>query len=114
MEQTKNVEMTSGGIVCDNPKCDYTDETVTVEMYQDYLNKPCPKCGDNLLTEEDFELAMRIRSLGNFLNSLSAEQIEEFNKAQGYEVKPELKDKKMQVTFHAHKEISVKEIKVVD
>lgn len=114
MEQNKNVEMTSGGIICDNPKCDYADETVTVEMYDDFLNKPCPKCGENLLTEEDLDLVMRLRSLGNFLNSLSPEQIEELNKAQRYEVEPEMKNKKIEVTFHAHKEISVKNIKVVD
>lgn len=114
MEQNKIVEMTSGGIVCDNPECDYIDETVTIEMYHDFLNKSCPKCGENLLTEEDFELAMRLQHLGNFFNSLSPEQVEEWNKSQGYEVKPEMKDKKLHVTFHAHKEISVKEVKIVD
>ena len=41
------------GIKCDNINCDYEDNTVIVEQYESYLNKPCPKCKSNLLTEAD-------------------------------------------------------------
>ena len=44
-------------IVCDNPKCDYTVPNTTGNPYIDsiqYVNKPCPKCGENLLTIEDY------------------------------------------------------------
>lgn len=43
-------------IDCDNPKCDYKipysveDEKVIVK----YINMPCPKCGENLLTKQDY------------------------------------------------------------
>lgn len=42
------------GIKCDNPKCDYNNMDVKVTEYDKWLNKPCPKCGENLLTEEDY------------------------------------------------------------
>ena len=41
------------GIKCDNINCDFKDDTVRFEDYDQYLNKPCPKCGSNLLTEAD-------------------------------------------------------------
>ena len=43
-----------GGIKCDNPECDYADTEVRIEDYNDWLNKPCPKCGANLLTQADY------------------------------------------------------------
>lgn len=42
------------GIKCDS--CDFQDQTVKFENYKEWLNKPCPKCGDNLLTEKDYEM----------------------------------------------------------
>lgn len=42
-------------LICDNPQCDYTTETrFTPQEATDYINKPCPKCGKNLLTFDDF------------------------------------------------------------
>lgn len=40
-----------GGLKCDAPGCDYVDPTAPVDETQ--LNRPCPKCGANLLTEAD-------------------------------------------------------------
>lgn len=44
-------------VECDNPKCDYVIVNETKEMVDidQYLNKPCPKCGENLLTEKDLK-----------------------------------------------------------
>lgn len=42
------------GIKCDNESCDYRDDNVPVEDYCNWLNKACPKCGENLLTQADF------------------------------------------------------------
>jgi hypothetical protein len=44
----------SGGVKCDAENCTYKDDTVSIHDYERYLNKPCPVCGANLLTEEDF------------------------------------------------------------
>lgn len=51
----KAIETNIYGIKCDNPNCDYQDMTVKYEDYPSLLNKPCPECGDNLLTQEDFD-----------------------------------------------------------
>lgn len=48
------LEMEIKGIKCDNPNCDFSDMDVKVEEYSEWVNKPCPKCGENLLTEVDF------------------------------------------------------------
>lgn len=41
------------GIKCDY--CDYKDDTVKVEDYPNWLNKPCPECGENLLTKKAYK-----------------------------------------------------------
>lgn len=50
-----DIKFDVGGIKCDNPSCDYRDDSVSYEDYQDWLNKPCPCCGENLLTQEDLD-----------------------------------------------------------
>jgi hypothetical protein len=58
-----NIELQGGGIQCDNPDCDFVDANVRIDQYEDWLNRPCPKCGSNLLTEEDYakvQLFMKI------------------------------------------------------
>ncbi len=42
------------GMKCDH--CTWKDMSVQVKDYSNYLNKPCPVCGSNLLTEEDWIL----------------------------------------------------------
>lgn len=59
-------------IVCDNPKCDYVIENED-RIYPNpeaikYLNMPCPKCGDNLLTENDYKTGMQTMKVVNWLN----------------------------------------------
>jgi hypothetical protein len=46
------------GIKCDNPLCDYIDASVKFEEYADWVNKSCPKCGENLLTQEDYDFCL--------------------------------------------------------
>jgi hypothetical protein len=43
------------GLKCDNPNCDYADFTVPVEEYPNWINKPCPMYGENLLTEKAYK-----------------------------------------------------------
>ena len=50
-----NISMTILGIKCDNPSCDFADESIKVEDYHLWLNKECPKCASNLLTQADYE-----------------------------------------------------------
>lgn len=46
------VRLSIRGIKCDC--CDYRDDDVVVKDYKKWLNKPCPKCGANLLTKKDY------------------------------------------------------------
>lgn len=66
----KAVKMHIGGIKCDNPNCDFVDMSVKFENYDKWLNKPCPKCGENLLTEEDYENTKFIINTVNLMNSI--------------------------------------------
>lgn len=37
-----------GGLKCDNPECDYKDDTIDVVDYEQHIDKPCPDCGESL------------------------------------------------------------------
>lgn len=57
MAKRKLIEMEQENLVeCDNPRCDFKVKNESGDPYvniDEYLNVPCPKCGENLLTEED-------------------------------------------------------------
>jgi hypothetical protein len=46
------------GIKCDNPSCSYNDSAVPLEDYAQWLNRPCPLCGGNLLTQKDYDAVL--------------------------------------------------------
>ncbi len=120
---TENVEIISGGLKCDNPKCDWRDDTIAVDTYAQWVDKPCPKCGENLLTEEDYRNAQTLLSVAHLMNSMTKEEIELLST--GYDEKieesPMFKDAKgldnlkgdggIIVKWETHKEIKVSEIK---
>jgi len=53
----KLIEMSiENSIQCDNKKCNFVIKSQTGDPHEDismYVNVPCPKCGENLLTEKD-------------------------------------------------------------
>jgi hypothetical protein len=58
-------------IVCDNKQCDYKIENLTGDPNQEtfkYVNMPCPQCGDNLLTIEDYMQSKKVMRIVNWLN----------------------------------------------
>jgi predicted nucleic-acid-binding Zn-ribbon protein len=58
-------------IVCDNKKCDYTIPTKSKHMaLEHYVNKSCPKCGENLLTETDYKTHSNLMKIINIINFL--------------------------------------------
>ena len=57
------------GIKCDNEDCGWADWTVTEDQYPDYIDKPCPCCGENLLTREAFEKTGHFTELSNIINN---------------------------------------------
>jgi hypothetical protein len=58
-------------IECDNPMCDYSVSNPSGDPNVDiseYLNQECPKCGENLLTEEDLRDYKKVLKLINRMN----------------------------------------------
>jgi ssDNA-binding Zn-finger/Zn-ribbon topoisomerase 1 len=47
------IKFIDGGLKCDNPTCDWTDTSLKFADYEKHINMSCPKCGENVLTEED-------------------------------------------------------------
>jgi len=70
IDMEKNISFEISGIKCDNTDCDYVDETVKFDNYEQWLNKPCPKCGENLLTESDYELTKKVMSVTKTINEI--------------------------------------------
>lgn len=62
------VELNIHGIQCD--ACDYSDMSVKVEDYPKWVNKPCPKCGENLLTEADYNNVKMMMEFAKLANSV--------------------------------------------
>src|SRR5687768_1323296 len=62
------------GIKCDAKGCDYVDESAKYEDYEKYLGAPCPKCGANLLTEEDLAACKAIMAVCGWVNKIAGPQ----------------------------------------
>jgi len=58
------------GIKCDNDKCDYRDDLAEFEDYKSYINKPCPECGENLLTQADYDLVTKSAAVAGLINDI--------------------------------------------
>jgi len=55
----------SKGVKCDAEGCDFREEHVDIETLEQWRNVPCPKCGANLLTDEDwFTIKLLNRLMG--------------------------------------------------
>ncbi len=78
-----NIEVINEGLQCDNPNCDWKDETIKHEDYINWINKTCPLCGENILTEEDYNFSLHITKSIDFVNSLSEDQINAYNELIG-------------------------------
>jgi hypothetical protein len=75
----QNIQLLESGLKCDNPKCDWEDRTIPHSDYEKCIDKPCPKCGENILTKEDYSNAKLFHSVVDLVNSLSEEELEVIN-----------------------------------
>ncbi len=70
-------------IVCDNINCDYTIPYMEDIDTIIYINKPCPKCRENLLTERDYldhkKLKKRIDWINRWFSWLTVFSSEKHN-----------------------------------
>jgi len=62
------------GIKCYNPKCDYENETILPQEYQFWVNKPCPKCGEIIFTQNDFNLYKFLIATISIANKIPSRQ----------------------------------------
>jgi hypothetical protein len=58
------------GIRCDNKNCSYEDMSVPFDQYESYVNKACPLCGENLLTEKDYNITKELMEGKNMIKNL--------------------------------------------
>lgn len=56
-----------GELVCDNPDCDFRCEIESSKCHE-AINAKCPKCGENLLTLEDYNLYLKMIKTVNRIN----------------------------------------------
>ena len=75
METTNYGEFGISGIKCDS--CNFKNDSVSYENYANWVNKPCPDCGANLLTEEDMELC---KALFAGFKTLNVKKVDSFTK----------------------------------
>lgn len=73
------IKASSMGIKCDNEDCGWYDWSVTQDQYPDYVDKPCPCCGDNLLTREDYENVQKVLDIYKVFNSRMMESFPNHN-----------------------------------
>ena len=46
------------GIKCESKECDFIDLTVKLKDIDNWIDKPCPKCGTNLLPKDEYNFAV--------------------------------------------------------
>ena len=127
--KTKNIEFTSSGLQCDS--CDWKDTTIPVSSFPEWVNRACPKCGENVLTQEDCDNSMKIVAVVDYMNSLTEKELQDLRNAvlspDKYKLVSELFQKEMKIgdtliedwksvvmTISCHKGIKIDEIKNVD
>ena len=48
------------GIKCDTPHCNYREKDVKFENFPKWINKRCPVCGRNLLTQSEYDKCIKL------------------------------------------------------
>lgn len=91
------VELTISGIKCDY--CDYRDDSVEFSDYPKWLDKPCPHCGHNLLTETDYYRCLKTYNIVDKYNKV-INVLKWLNPRHYWRLI--FGDKRKQVTFHKH------------
>ena len=67
---------------CDKPGCGY-EEPIAGPISEDMIDTPCPKCGESLLTQEDYNDTLEIinvmKDYANVMNNLSKEELDKIH-----------------------------------
>lgn len=67
-KRRKIIDITKIDLKCDNDLCDYSENCNPDIDYKEYVGKPCPKCGENLLTSEDLKGFEKFVSISEWVN----------------------------------------------
>lgn len=112
------------GIICDAPQCGWKDDSVTFATLEQWRNCPCPKCGANVLTDEDWELHLKTTEIMEAINNMTDEELqvfEELVKNGDIEVPDFIKDfangeeeGEYRIEITTHKEIKIDSIKKIE
>lgn len=70
----ERVNLKTTGLKCDY--CDYKDDSIKREDYESCIDKPCPKCGENLLTLEDYNNVLILEQAIKLTNEMPQEEID--------------------------------------
>ncbi len=63
------MEVKISGLKCDH--CNYRDDGVLFSEYKDSINKSCPKCGESLLTEKEYNDCLKYYKGVEIINKIS-------------------------------------------
>lgn len=80
------IEIKQSGLQCDNKKCDWKDLSIPHTDYEKYIDFPCPKCGENVLTEHDYSLSVIFHNAVDLVNSMTEEEQDTILKAIGADI----------------------------
>lgn len=95
--------------MCDNTACDYKAEVKQTEL-EGWINKPCPKCGENLLTPEDYINGVSVQMSAALLNAMSEEDLMQFADILKGEKKVSTNEKTL-LQIDTHNGITITQIK---
>lgn len=64
------MELNISGIKCDTHHCNYRDDDVKFEEYPSWVDRPCPLCGANLLTQKSYNSCIRMKRIVRVITAL--------------------------------------------
>lgn len=74
MENKVEIGMSVKGLVCDS--CDWEDMTIERAEYQEWIDKPCPKCGQVVLTQDQLDQVIAMENSMKMFENLSDDEIQ--------------------------------------
>ena len=74
LNENENLEMNISGLKCDN--CDFRDDSVPFSDYENSIDKPCPNCGESLLTKSDYDSIMQMVQAVEMVNTFPEADLE--------------------------------------
>ena len=103
---TQNIEVIEGGLTCDNTQCDWEDPTIPHSDAEKWIDRPCPKCGENLLTKGDYDRWMATMRVAELINTLTPDQLKKIAELSGH-VEPIEGDEPLIIEVGTHKTITL-------